>query len=821
MRYKFIKKMKFRKATKKIMAVAGASAVASASVFGAAANYPQNFIEDGELSATVVIGSKGDADMAAAESIVRDLRSDFASGSSMTTLKYKMSNSDGDSVNGVDSGEALNFGDTLQSVTETLDEDVSNLLEDGDLDNNDYSQELQLTNGEFSYRVFDEVRDDDEVAKAGLYYKAGTSYAVYTLEFKDDVDVNDSDAQEEFIGETLNIMGNEFTVVEIENDKLVLLGGSNTVPVGEEEEVTVTVDDESYEIVVREIGNSDGDTEIYITVNGESKFIEQYEIDEVGGISVGVVSLLESSNDEGKGYAELVLGGQKVELTTSKVKINDEDLDDVNDGEYEDYSVGVQFYTGATDKTDLFEGIIITYSVEENMVLEAGDSLTDILFDSFSVDFNGVSDVEYSKFEISTSKEEVSFDGELHNGDDIPSEFRLTTDKLENATLYLGTDSDRIYFQGSNFDIDSKDLIDSDGQAIAQDSTAKTVKFNLNTTDTDVSGNMIFSWIADDEFYLYEISSTSRSDLEADFTELFSADKKDSVDLEDFKDDLEFNTGAAGSDAENLTIDTNELGSPILYLENYLEMNFSAVETAGLTFEDDSAGVDLVFDYNSGDIDSEDPETVLGAFTIGLTRALDFEKDNIELSLTTEGFTNGDEGEEVEDDSDYKVYVDPYGTMITVDEEDLDNIVIEVPDEEVKGLVSVTLGSGSAGTTSEVSVRAENVAEKVSELESKGYSIVERNSVDSDDVTVSVEDPVVDRDVDDMENLIVVGGPAVNAIARDLLGISVYTPKDAGVSEGEYVHRYYRDENVVLVYGYSAADTRAGVNALNSGTWQE
>ena len=38
------------------------------------------------------------------------------------------------------------------------------------------------------------------------------------------------------------------------------------------------------------------------------------------------------------------------------------------------------------------------------------------------------------------------------------------------------------------------------------------------------------------------------------------------------------------------------------------------------------------------------------------------------------------------------------------------------------------------------------------------------------------------------------------------------------MTEGQYVHRYFEDKNVVLVYGYSAADTTAGVNALNSGS---
>ena len=58
---------------------------------------------------------------------------------------------------------------------------------------------------------------------------------------------------------------------------------------------------------------------------------------------------------------------------------------------------------------------------------------------------------------------------------------------------------------------------------------------------------------------------------------------------------------------------------------------------------------------------------------------------------------------------------------------------------------------------------------------------------------------------------------AVNAAARAYLGIDSYDMSQAGVESGEGVIRYFADANSILVYGYSAEDTKAAVEALNAG----
>ena len=116
-------------------------------------------------------------------------------------------------------------------------------------------------------------------------------------------------------------------------------------------------------------------------------------------------------------------------------------------------------------------------------------------------------------------------------------------------------------------------------------------------------------------------------------------------------------------------------------------------------------------------------------------------------------------------------------------------------------------------------VSADAVESVKEELEADGYTIVSTEAASSTPVSVDVTGPVMDSAVDSNENLIVVGGPAVNMVARELMGLSSYNYEtDAGVAPGQGIARYFEEENTVLVYGYSAADTVAVVERLNAGT---
>src|SRR5690606_31638516 len=145
------------------------------------------------------------------------------------------------------------------------------------------------------------------------------------------------------------------------------------------------------------------DTEVLLSINGQSVKIDEYDTEDVSGVSIAVTELVDSSRDAVKGYAEIVIGGQKVSLEAGSVEINDEEIDDL----YPDYEVDVAFSgTG-------LETITITYKTDSEVLLQEGDSLSDILFNSFELVYEGTNSPEYSDIEVTSGEDTISVKGTL------------------------------------------------------------------------------------------------------------------------------------------------------------------------------------------------------------------------------------------------------------------------------------------------------------------------------------------------------------------------------------------------------------------------
>ena len=138
-------------------------------------------------------------------------------------------------------------------------------------------------------------------------------------------------------------------------------------------------------------------------------------------------------------------------------------------------------------------------------------------------------------------------------------------------------------------------------------------------------------------------------------------------------------------------------------------------------------------------------------------------------------------------------YMDHYGITLsegsTVEAEaDADEVTLMIPDDQVKAIVTLSMGASATG---------------VSEL---GDVVV----LDSEVSSVS------------SKHLIVVGGSCINSVAASLLGGAACGPsftEKTGVSSGEYLIRSvsntYNSEKIALVVaGYDAEDTKAGVSYL-------
>lgn len=927
---------KFKNATKRITAIAATAALVSSSVFGVSlSDYPNNFVSSGALDAQVVIGDN--ADSAAATSIITDLASELGGGEKVK-ITAKMVSSGGAILSAVDDKKTLNFADKLVDVAEKLDDDSTMMLKTSDVKGDDYTQTLEFLNGDFDYRIFDEIEGEVDI-KDGLYYGSGTSFAKYTLDFEDVLELNDGavDVSSKIEGNSIEIMGNEFTIVEIEDTKLVLVGGANKISLGEGESTTVSVDGVSYEVKIQSVsdGGSSGDGEVLLTVNGETVSVDEGDVEDVAGISLAVTDLVASGRDSVKGYASLVVGGQKITFENNNVEINGEDLNDI----YPNYRFEIDFGYMAGGNTDAlkFEGIEITYQVEGNQLLEEGSVLEDVLFNSFIMTYDGlnVGSDDYSTFKISSSKDQVTFLGNTEDGDALPGKFKLTADASDdgaantpdNTQIYLGTDIDRIYFANSDLSFEviedgnndaitdgvvtavvavktittsaalsasnimsvtvnnnlytetfatsndatltalaAKIQADNDvttatvtpvggdatddrvivvtaanagtdivftslavagGSAVTVTGATTTqnvvaggsVMFELAEATSDVLGNVFFSRVADDEFYLYEVSSIKRdsgtpADSEVDYKDLFSSSKVNTVKADETQSDLELFGSVFTSSGGNLTATLSNLGTAEIALENYLIMDFDNVEHDNLIATGGDTSI-LTFRYNVNDIDIDDSGFTTNTFDVEIARKSATDID-LPLKLSIGGTNNFIADDDLNSDSDYHVYVDHYGTKVTVEEDNWDDITISVPNKEVTGSVSVNFG-GAAPQVSTYTVDASMSAAKVKELEDDGYSVT-TETVTTSAVSVDISAPVMAGDVTGMSDMIVVGGPAINVVAAKLLGVGFPAYGSAsGLEAGEAVVRYFSNSNSILVYGWDAAGTSAAANKLNSG----
>lgn len=811
---------KFRKATKRIAAVAASVTVASSSVFASLADYPQNFVEDGRFVGDIVVGSAADPmDTIAAEALIEDLRGEFSGDNEKVTISYRMDSEGGETIDAVRSSDSLNYGELLGDVTETagFDDTDVDALEDGRLDadggrSEDYSQDLTLSNGAFNYALRDEVEGVDEISN-NLFYNNGQTFATYVLDFNSAVDLSGTDFDEDLIGSELMIMGNEFTIAEITGDgsdldTLTLVGGSNKVALGEGESTSITVDGKSYEIEVLNV-DADGTAsgEVLLSVNGVSQTIDEFDTQTVAGVEIAVTELVGSSRDSVKGYAEIVIGGQKILLEEGNIEVNEEKIDDL----FEEYDVDVVFSgTG-------MEVITITYAVDEDVVLEEnGDSLRDVLFDAFELRLDGINDDAYPSdpsLVIESTDEEITFQGNLLSGESFPEElhFYYDSEGTVNGNLYLAADNNGRTFIGNSFLNDSQVDFTSDGVSF---NDGAQLQFSLN--DTGLQGDFSFLLFDDDEQqYLYRFQSIDNSaPFETDLDELIE-DGSVTVDRNEFGTGLDISLAGVDNGTTTVNLTSANLGN-VVALENELLLTYLATaEDTDLNTSESAVNFQVGLDSSDVSADNSAEENDLFNFTIEFPTDAD---DALEVILTSSDIQNSGSLADVEDgNNDVREYVTRYGLRARVDEDKFSSVEIWVPSEQIEAEVSLVFGGGASSSAS-VTVDADQEDAKKEELEDMGYTITETETMSSEEVEFDVTSPTLDVDADvNAGNHIVVGGPAVNAAARAYLGIDSYTVDQAGVAPGEGIIRYFEDANSVLVYGYSREDTMAAVEQLNAG----
>jgi hypothetical protein len=321
---------------------------------------------------------------------------------------------------------------------ETFDEnDLPDVLEEETFDDNkgdnkeetDYDQELQFEDG-----VGTLLLTQPEDMDSGSYLTLDKNDRVYnyTLDFDSAVEYDTSAVSTEFVGNTIELQGRKYTITQASGTsgvltKLTLVGGDSTVWLVQDQPYTVG----DHTVTVVDVGNSG--TVCGINVDGQTKWIEEGDTEEVGDLSVGVLDVIEVNTQAGDAdTCEISLGSNELVLENDdQVRVNDVDL--------EGSSISFSGSAGSWD------GFTIRYRSgkeddgvnSDDINLEAGGAWTDPVFGNFKLEFAGVT-ADYEDLMMDVSGDDAEFTFTNNDGKEVVIPFHAES----NGAIYPGSDDD-------------------------------------------------------------------------------------------------------------------------------------------------------------------------------------------------------------------------------------------------------------------------------------------------------------------------------------------------------------------------------------------
>ena len=713
-------------------AVAGAALLVGATLAGGAAmvsaqdsgssgsndlgDYPSPFIDDdGEIASTLVMGADAKAtDVVAATEIAGQLGNDAAVSE---TRSVDVAGSFGWSADGgvtLDTrNDQLYFGDSLNSVRETLTQDDLDFLSettfrDDSGTTTDITSYLDVADESITFGNDAEGLDnEDPVLHVGVPAEDvdNDDYLVnLQANFGDSLDFSDEDVQ----GEEIELFGKTYTVSQDDNadgdDELVLYGSSEEVSVETGESTTVTINGEEHTLEVVSV-NEGGDTgNAAIRVDGNLRSEDTDATFNIDGQQVRVDQIIKTGGSESStGVVQFAIGSQELVLSNNAA-IEDDDGDEV-EGTY------VQFNGGdGTPTVDSISSIDLYLGAEDddNDYLAAGDSWSHSMFEDVKVSFGGLNP-DASENGENVGQVEVST-----SGDDTAS-YSLTGSNGDDASIDWA-----FYDEGGS---DELELADSDGDAF------------VSAEGQPVEEDQYFATDAGDFSHMWEVTGIDR---DTEGTDLESGDEA-TVDL---RDAVTGNSVEVELEAEDLDGDN----------EDYTGEEVIDGQTYHFVLDGSSSGEDLRVAWgDSADFTNTDADEETGVDTGDLTSVYTpVDTDSGAATAFTQNVTlpetTGDDYLEAGSTSSYTVDTDTevhLGTDVDV-ESGASDVIIEFYDAADTStgtkLGEVTLSDPETGyenltfsSNNVHGVRVLNVAES-SEGDVSKVGLVQ-NDDDSDDDT--------------------------------------------------------------------------------------
>ena len=668
-------------------------------------------------------------------------------------------------------------------------------------------------------------------------------------------------------------------------DELKLLGGANRVALGAGESSTVTIDGLEYEVRVIDVSDAD---RVVVEVNGERRTISLYDSRSIGGVEVSVLDTFSSGRSAFAellvGGEEILLrDGREVRLGGEDISDLYDDYEVITNFVVEDDLFGgiefVYSYTGSNGLAlypgDVFEdrlfGVLSIYFEGTN-----DPDYVEVEFDVSGMDLSlfgeTVRGQDFSRDIAYGVEYEINGDDE-RAGLSLVGDSRYVPHLIESLSLLDGNGDYRYVVvdlenrvNGAPMNVTNVDLSDNNAYAIVDydavfnnsqrgvlfvaegrdikdmfrlDETTNVVGYTNNNTDiVAVTGieaseaaaeglSLLTGDLDTQQWYIIDGFDEDGSRTEFSFTNYFTDSSRDlRLDRITNLDDV---TGF-GYDEDEELITSIEFNSEHLAMANELLVNLSGVNV----YDFERGESVIILSYDGSDIDYEEPENGVLELGMGdgnyefLEIGIRYSSSDNELRLHIDDsafveYRASGARNEVTPRSDTRQELDLYGSIVTWDTDSRDRVSIMVPDEQL--VANVYLLAGEVREQNSIVVDSRDVEAEKERLQDEGYTIVDEERLDRESVEFDITSPLLDTDVDSEDgNFIVVGGPAVNMVARDLLGIDSYdvdNPEDvsdkAGVSPGEGIAIYFEDSNSVLIYGYSAEDTTEVVERVIAG----
>jgi len=428
--------MKLRKAIKRIAALGAGATLVGATLMGAMAadlsEWPSPFISNGAFTGVLVVGDQAAAqDVIGVTDIATSLQ--FSATSGAGSADGTIVTVEGDAWKVGTTSKTLELSEnpisqgfeSIRNITDSITADELEALGDGEVDNDkgtspyhQYFNFHTITGSQTGYVYY--VEDDNDVTADYFIIPSSAVIVTYevefTTDFESDIETGTSSNLDDFEDETLNLIGEDFTIVKADRAdddsvKLTLMSGPVLATLNEGETKTFKINDKEYEVSVPIITDT-GTIYTKLVINGEitNKLQEAGTEKLKDGTFIGIKSVLPNeAGDVTLDQVEFYLGAEKVVLEDTNITVNTGHKKlEINGVSLNDVDVHI---LGTDDaSTTKISNILINITADDDFFVGVGEKLSEqmdepeaLFTTNWDIEYQGLTSADIDEISVKSS----------------------------------------------------------------------------------------------------------------------------------------------------------------------------------------------------------------------------------------------------------------------------------------------------------------------------------------------------------------------------------------------------------------------------------